>query len=180
MDPLKTKEELRLLIKEKAFIRKEVILSSGKKSDFYIDIRKISLDAKGNFLIANLMWEIIKNENVTAIGGPTIGADPIVSSVLYHAYTLSASIKGFLIRSNQKQHGMMNVIEGPGLSERDSVVLVDDVITTGGSLKAAIDVLEGAGIIVKKIVSVLDRGEEKKFDPQKYSFSSLFCLSDII
>jgi len=180
MDISQARQKLYNLIKKEALVKKKVVLASGKESSVYLDIRKVSLAAEGSVLIAQLMWEQIKDAACTAIGGPTIGADPIVGAVLYHSQREGRPLQGFIIRSAQKRHGMMNLVEGPSLAKGSSAVLVDDVVTTGGSLKAAIDILEKEGVRIEKILAVIDREEEKKFDPEKYAFSALFELSDFI
>lgn len=174
------RKELFDLIRRDAVVKKKVILASGKESTLYVDIRKVSLHPQGGALIAQLMWESVVAEKPDAVGGPTIGADPIVGALLYHSYLQKNPIKGFIIRSAQKKHGMMNLIEGPVLERGSSVILVDDVITTGGSLKTSIEIVEQAGIQVKKILCVIDRQEEKQFDVKRYPLSSLFLLSEFV
>lgn len=180
MDAKAARKQLCDLIKRDALVRKKVILASGKESSVYIDIRKVSLQSEGSFLIGQLIWDLIKNEQVKALGGPTIGADPIIAAVLCHAHLEHTPLNGFIIRTAQKKHGMMNIVEGPVLSARQPVVLVDDVVTTGGSLKNAIEMLEKDGVMIKRIVAVLDREEEKQFDTQRYRFSALLTLSELI
>lgn len=174
------RKELFDLILRDAVVKKKVVLASGKESTMYVDIRKVSLHPQGGALIAQMMWDAIVVDKPTAVGGPTIGADPIIGALLYHSHLQKNPIKGFIIRSAQKKHGMMNLIEGPVLEKGSSVILVDDVITTGGSLKTSIEIVEQAGIQVKRILCVIDRQEEKQFDVKRYPLSSLFLLSEFV
>lgn len=180
MDVKTARKQLCDLIKKDALVKKKVILASGKESSVYIDIRKVSLQSEGSYLIGRLIWDLIKDERIKALGGPTIGADPIIAAVLYHAHLEHVPLNGFIIRTAQKKHGMMNLVEGPVLSKQHPVVLVDDVVTTGGSLKNAIEMLEKDGITIKKIIAVLDREEEKQFDAKRYGFNALFTLSELL
>ncbi|MFH1772466.1 MAG: orotate phosphoribosyltransferase [Candidatus Omnitrophota bacterium] len=174
------KKELLKLIKKDAFFKKKVILSSGKTSNFYIDIRKISLTPQGIYLISHLFYDIIENGSITAIGGPTLGADPIVSGVCFVAYEKKMPLKGFLIRKNPKKHGSQRMIEGHALKRTDKVVIVDDVATSGGSLVKSIEVLRNEGIKVVKALTVIDRGEGAKVALAKLDcpLISLFNRSD--
>ena len=134
------KKELLVLLKKKAFLKKKVKLSSGRISNFYIDVRKVSLSPKGVYLISQLIFNLLKSKKITAIGGPTLGADPIVSGVCYLAYKSKKKLKGFLIRKLPKKHGRQKLIEGQVLVSGERVVIVDDVATSGSSLIKSIEV----------------------------------------
>ncbi|MBU1121362.1 MAG: orotate phosphoribosyltransferase [Candidatus Omnitrophota bacterium] len=176
------REKLLELIKKEAFIRKKVRLASGKMSDYYIDVRRVSLTAQGIYLISHLIWKDIENDNIDAIGGPTLGADPIVSGVCMAAYETKKNLKGFLIRKSPKQYGEKKMIEGAPLSPGDRVVIVDDVATSGGSLIKTIDVLRQENINVVKAVVVIDRqeGARENFSKIECPLISLFTKDDII
>lgn len=175
------KERLKKIILEKGIIFKEVILSSGKKSNFYIDCRIITLSSEGLYLVSKIIFEMIKNEDINAIGGLTLGADPIVSGVSLISYIEKKPIDAFIVRSVQKEHGMGKIIEG-NLKEGWNVVIVDDVATTGASILKAIDVVENYKCKIKKIICIVDREEGAKEEIRKkgYELISIFKKSDLL
>ena len=176
------KKELLVLLKKKAFLKKKVKLSSGRISNFYIDVRKVSLSPKGVYLISHLIFNLLRGRKATAIGGPTLGADPIVSGVCYLAYKNKKKLKGFLIRKSPKKHGRQKLIEGQVLVSGDKAVVVDDVATSGSSLIKAIEVLHKEKIKVVAVVSVVDReeGAREALEGYKCPFISLFTKSDFL
>jgi len=176
------KKELLALLKRKAFLKKRIKLSSGRISNFYIDVRKVSLSPKGVYLISHLIFNLLKPKKVTAIGGPTLGADPIVSGVCYLAYKREKKLKGFLIRKSPKKHGRQKLIEGQVLLPGERVVIVDDVATSGSSLIKAIEVLKKERIKVVAAVSVVDREEGAREALARHNcpLISLFAKSDFL
>lgn len=176
------KQELRSFIKKKAVLRKKIKLSSGRVSDFYIDLRKVSLSPKGVYLISHLIFNLIKRNEITAVGGPTLGADPIVSGVCYLAYKNNKKLKGFIIRKSPKKHGRQRLIEGEVLSSRDRVAIIDDVATSGYSLIKSIEVLKREKIKVAAAISVVDRqeGAEEALAAYRCPLISLFKKSDFL
>jgi len=176
------KKELLALLKKKAFLRKRIKLSSGRVSNFYIDVRKVSLSPKGVYLISHLIFDLLKSKKITAIGGPTLGADPIVSGVCYLAYKNKKKLKGFLIRKSPKKHGRQKLIEGPVLASGERVVIVDDVATSGVSLIKAIEVLKKRRIRIVAAVSVVDREEGAREALARYKcpLISLFTKRDFL
>ena len=175
-------KELLTLLKEKSFLKKKIKLSSGKISNFYIDVRKVSLSPEGVYLISHLIFNLLRNKKITAIGGPTLGADPIVSGVCYLAYKNKKKLKGFLVRKLPKKHGRQKLIEGQVLTSKDRVVIVDDVATSGSSLIKTIEVLKKEKIKVVAAVSVVDREEGATEALAKYGcpLISLFAKSDFL
>ena len=153
------KQQLLSLLKKDAFLKKRIKLSSGKISNFYIDIRKVSLSPKGIYLISNLVLGVVKSLKVDAIGGPTLGADPIVGGVCLLAYKKKIPLKGFLIRKTPKKHGRQRLIEGQVIKPYEKVVIVDDVATSGSSLIKSIKILQKEKIKVVGAVTVIDRQE---------------------
>lgn len=176
------KQQLLSLLKKEAFLKKRVKLSSGKISNFYIDVRKVSLSPKGVYLISHLVFGLIKNKSIQAIGGPTLGADPIVSGVCFLAHKNKRKLKGFLIRKSPKKHGSQKLIEGQILFPKDKVIIVDDVATSGSSLIKAIDVLRSMQIKVIKAVVVVDREEGAKENLLRLGcpLVSLFIKTDFL
>jgi orotate phosphoribosyltransferase len=169
------KEELKKLLFETGAVKTgEFILSSGKKSNLYIDCRKITLHPKGAKLIGKIILDKIKDLKVNAIGGLTLGADPITSAVV----TLS-DIPGFIVRKKEKEHGTKQKIEG--LIEKGwNVVIVEDVSTTGASALQAIEAVESIGAIVVKVISVVDREEGAAEAFKKYDFDPIFKKTDLL
>jgi len=137
-------------------------LSSGKISHYYLDGRLITLSVQGAYLVASIILELVKNKNIAAIGGPTLGADPIVGAIACLGHIKKMPVKTFIVRKVAKTHGMQRQIEGPALKKGESVVLVDDVATTGGSLIEAKAALDKLGVSVKKAIVIVDRGEGAK------------------
>jgi len=176
------KKELLALLRKNAVSRKRIKLSSGKFSNFYIDVRKVSLSPKGVYLISHLIFDLLRLKKITAIGGPTLGADPIVSGVCYLAYKNKKKLKGFLIRKLPKKHGRQKLIEGQVLIPGERVVIVDDVATSGSSLIKAIEVLKKERIRVVAAVSVVDREEGAREALARYNcpLISLFAKSDFL
>ncbi|UCD15875.1 MAG: orotate phosphoribosyltransferase [Candidatus Omnitrophota bacterium] len=176
------KKKLLELIKKEAFIKKRIRLASGKMSNYYIDVRRVSLTSQGLYLISHLIWEEIRGDNIDAIGGPTLGADPIVSGVCMVSYQNKKNLKGFLIRKAPKKYGRKKMIEGAKILPQDRVVIVDDVATSGGSLIKTIEVLRKEKINVVKAAVVIDRqeGAQANFSKIGCPLISLFTKSDII
>lgn len=167
-------ELLNLLKTQAAFKFGDFTLSSGKKSDFYVDCRKVTLHPQGAKLIGKLVLEKIQGLNVNAVGGLTMGADPIIGAVI----TLG-DLPGFIVRKKAKEHGTRQRIEGilqPGWR----VLIVEDVATTGGSALEAIQAAEEAGAKVVKVISVVDREEGARAALQDYSFDPIFKKSDLL
>jgi orotate phosphoribosyltransferase len=169
------KEELKKLLKETGAVKTgEFILSSGKKSNFYVDCRKVTLHPQGAKLIGKIILDKIKGIKVDAIGGLTLGADPITSAVV----TLS-DIPGFIVRKKAKEHGTQQRIEG--LIETGwNVVIVEDVATTGASALQAIEAAETVGAKVVKVIAVVDREEGAADALKAYDFDPIFKKSELV
>lgn len=143
-----------------ALVKGEVTLASGRKSDFYFDCRKVTLDQEGAHLAAEVMLEEIRKLGATAVGGMSIGADPLVSTIGSVAYAQGIELKLFYVRKEPKKHGMRRLIEGPGLEKNDKAVIVEDVTTSGGSaMKAVNAVRDEFGAEVLAVVTIVDRQE---------------------
>ncbi len=146
------------LIKEKAILRGNFTLSSGKKTDYYFDGRIITLSPAGAYLVGKRIFDLIRDMKVDAIGGPTLGADPIVAAVTLISHLEGKPIPAFIVRGEAKTHGTQKEIEG-NLPKGGRVVLVDDALTTGKSLLEAIAAVEKEGCRILKIIVLLDRQE---------------------
>jgi orotate phosphoribosyltransferase len=133
-------------------------LVSGGVSQFYFNCKKVTLDPEGQVLIGKLIFQAIRELNVQAIGGLTLGADPMAHAVAYTSWLEHQPIQAFVVRKQPKDHGIIAPIEGK-VQRGDRVVVVDDVITTGGSTLKAIDACRQAGLVVVKVVVLVDRQE---------------------
>ncbi len=174
------KTRLLELIKERALFLGERKLSSGKMSNYYIDGKLITCDPEGLYLTGKIILSMIGQEKIDAIGGMTIGADPIASAVAVLSHLEKCPVKAFIVRSAQKEHGMGKLIEGH-LQKGWSVVIVDDVVTTGGSVLKAIKAVEEAGAVVKKVIAIVDRfeGAREALAEKKIPLVSIFNRDDV-
>ena len=153
------KDQLFQILKEQAFFKGKFILSSGKESNFYLDARLVTLSAMGAYLTGRIILDMTKNDVIDAIGGPTLGADPMVGAVASLSYQAGKPIPTFIIRKQPKAHGKQQQVEGPLLKEGASVVIIDDVATTGKAFVESIEVLTKMKIKVLKAICIVDRGE---------------------
>ena len=153
-------------------------LTSGKKSSYYFDGRLLSLDPEGAFLISQAIIPLLEQAGAMAVGGTTLGADPMVAALALASHIKGRSIPAFIVRKESKTHGTKQNIEGP-LEPGINVAIVDDVCTTGGALFHAIDAAEEAGCSVVKVVSILDRNEGGSDEMRKrgYNFSTLLAAT---
>lgn len=176
------KSRLRRLLKKEALKRGRFVLSSGKLSNYYLDGRLITLSPEGAYLVASIILKMIKGEKIDALGGPTLGADPIVGAVACLSYIENRPIKTFIVRKSPKRHGMQHKIEGPKLKKGSRTILVDDVATTGGALIEAKQALEKIGVYVDKAIVVVDRTEGAKENLAKEGLrlESIFKINEII
>lgn len=164
-------------------LRGEFTLSSGKKSTYYIDGKITTLSAEGAWLVGLLMARALAKDDVRAIGGLTLGADPIVASVAAMSFQEGRPIQAFIVRKEPKSHGTSRWIEGPAIDRGTRVALVDDVITTGASvLKAAEHVVAESGAQVVKVLCVLDRleGGREAIEKAGYAFQPLVSIKDLV
>jgi orotate phosphoribosyltransferase len=153
------RHELHGLLAERAFRFGDFVLTSGRRSDFYFNGKQVTLEGRGLYLASALILERCRNLRVDAIGGLTLGADPIASGVAALSGADGEPLRAFIVRKEAKEHGTGVLIEGPPLSPGDRVMVVDDVITTGGSLLRAVDALEGTGVEIVEALAVVDREE---------------------
>ncbi|MDR1384132.1 MAG: orotate phosphoribosyltransferase [Planctomycetaceae bacterium] len=175
------RERLKELIKEKSLKFGDFTLASGKKAKYYLDGKQVVLDAEGAMLIGEGILELILEGGgiPEAVGGMAIGADPITASVITIAGTRGIPLKGCMVRKEAKDHGTQKFVEGP-VQSGDHIVVVEDVVTTGGSSLLAIERLEAAGLIVNEIIAIIDRmeGGRDAFTGRGYQFRSLFTIKD--
>jgi len=175
------KAKLKALLEKDAFKKGEFILSSGKKSNYYLDGRVITLTPEGAYLVAKIILEIIRDKKIAAVGGPTLGADPIVGAVAALAHLAQAPIKTFIVREAAKEHGTQRQIEGPQLKAGDRVVLVDDVATTGKALVEAKAALDNIKVEIDCAIVIVDRqeGAAENLANAGLKLESIFTKTDL-
>ena len=171
------------LILEVSFERKEVTLASGKKSNFYLDLRQTLMRPKGVSLAGRLVLDRLQSgPTIDAVGGMAVGAVPLVSAVLAAAANDPANVGllGFFVRKEAKKHGMGKQLEG-GFKAGQSVALVEDTTTTGGSTLDALDLVEAAGGKVARVICLVDRGEgaQEAFAKRGVELEALFHREDL-
>ena len=174
------RQRLRELILREGVRYGDVKLSKGGTSNYYIDCRMVTTHPEGVFLIAEVILDMIEEDRATAIGGPTLGADPIVGAVCYASHCRSRPLRGFIVRKATKEHGLQKMIEGH-VAKGDRVVVVEDVLTTGGSVMDAIREVEQAGGQVVRVIGVVDRlqGAREKFAAAGHRFTPIFTREDL-
>jgi orotate phosphoribosyltransferase len=176
------REQLKQLLRKKSLVIGEIILSSGTKSDYYLDCKLTTLDAEGAFLAGHAILELLQSNNIQpdAIGGLSMGADPLVTAVGVVSHIVGKPLPGFLVRKEAKKHGRMKQIEGIDKSVRN-VVIVDEVCTTGKSTQDAIDAAVAEGLNVIAVVSLVDREEGGSQELRaKYKYYSVFTASELL
>jgi len=177
------KARLLEVLRDKSYQKKKVILASGRESDFYIDCRQTALNAEGAYLIGRLMYGMLKQGmQVEGVGGPTLGADPIVTAISMTSYMDGNPVPAFIVRKEPKGHGTGQWIEGrKNLREGADVAVVEDVVTTGGSMIKAIERVKAEGFNVVRVLALVDR-EEGGMEAVKeagYDLEVLFTKRDI-
>lgn len=173
-------DQLKEIIRHDAVKFGKFTLSSGKESDLYVDLRKVTLNPVGASIIGSLISDIIKNRKVDAVGGMSVGADPIAVATSLAAYQEGREIMAFLVRKNQKTHGTGNVIEGP-IKPGQRAIVVEDVITTGASTISAIERIKEAGLEIELVVAIFDRceGGREAIEALGYEVRSLLTRHDL-
>ncbi len=141
---MKDREKLLNLLQTKALEIREVTLSSGNISNYYIDCKRVTLTPEGSYLTAKLMLDLIQPD-VSAVGGLTLGADPIVSSISVLSHIHGRNLSALIVRKEPKRHGTMKFLEGPVLEKDARIAIVEDVVTTGASILRAIDHITAEG-----------------------------------
>jgi orotate phosphoribosyltransferase len=167
------------LVRQLALALGDFRLASGKKSTYYLDCRKVTLDSAGANLIADGMLELLGSDLPDAVGGMAIGADPITAALITVAGRSGKRLRGFIVRKEAKQHGTGRDVEGP-VAPGDVVVVVEDVVTTGGSSLAAIEKAEAAGLKVRGVLAIIDRleGGRETLAARGYSLQTLLTIRD--
>lgn len=174
------REALIALIRETALEFGDFTLASGKQAHFYLDCRKVTLDSAGANLIAAGILERIGDDPPDAVGGMAIGADPITAAVITLAGVRGQSLKGFIVRKEAKGHGTLRAVEGP-VHPGQRAVIVEDVVTTGGSSLRAIEQVEQFGLRVEGVIAVVDRleGARRSLEQRGHRLRTLLTIEDL-
>ena len=175
------RDHLRRMLLERSMRFGEFVLSSGVTSNYYVDVRKTSLHPQGLQWISRLFWELLAPEGITAIGGLTMGAGPLVAGLMLHSAEVGHPLDGFLVRRGTKDHGTRGQVEG-NLAGHRRVAILDDVITSGESVLIAAEAAESYKAQVVRIVTVVDRnqGATQVFQQRGYPFTPLFTVDDLL
>jgi len=178
------KEKLKKIIIELSYEKRNVTLASGRQSDFYFDGKQTTLHPEGGYLTGKLFFEAIKDvEGVEGVGGLTLGADPIATATSIASYLAGKPVPGFIIRKEPKGHGTGAWLEGrKNLKPGAKVVIVEDVVTSGGSSIKAIKRAEEEGLVVLGVVTLVDReeGGRENIEAEGYWMKSIFTKAEIL
>lgn len=154
------KQKLIDLIRRLSYREGHFILASGKESSFYVDIKNMSLHPEGAKAIGQLTWQVVEAKQFSGVGGPTLGADPLATALSLTAFERGQTVPAFIIRKEPKKHGTSQWIEGrENLTPGGELLVVEDVVTTGGSSIKAIEKVRAEGFKVSTLLAVLDRNE---------------------
>lgn len=174
------KQVLLNLIVQHAYVEGDFVLSSGAKSTYYINCKQVTLKAEGALALGRLLFQLLP-KNTAAVAGLTLGADPMVSAVSVVSAYENQPIPALIIRKKPKGHGTKAYIEGPSLPEKAQIVVLEDVVTTGGSALTAVERLQDAGYEVTQILSLVDReqGGRELYQSKGIEFKALFSIQEI-
>lgn len=180
---LNNREVLLNILKTLSYEEGEFVLVSGKKSSFYIDAKETTLNPEGMYLVGDIMYRMVREiPDIEAVGGVSIGGDPLVCSTVLASFIAKDNLLGFLIRKEPKGHGKNLWIEGErNLKRGMHVVILEDVVTTGGSSLKAIESTEKEGYKVKAVIALLDRldGGKEMIESKGYIFKAIFTLNNL-
>jgi orotate phosphoribosyltransferase len=172
------RDELLTMIRELAVVHGEVILSSGQRADYYVDLRRVLLDGRAAPLAGQVMLDTTAELSFDAVGGLTLGADPVAAAMLHAAAARGRKLDAFVVRKSEKTHGLQRRIEGPDVAGR-RVLAVEDTSTTGGSVLTAVDALTEAGAQVVGVAVVVERGARQKIAERGLPYLAAYELSDL-
>ena len=172
------RDALRQQILDKAVVHGKVILSSGKEADYYVDLRRVTLDAQAAPLVGRVMLELTKDLDYDAVGGLTLGADPVATAMMHAAGAQGRMLDAFVVRKAEKQHGLQRRIEGPDVAGRN-VLAVEDTSTTGGSVLTAVEALREAGANVVGVAVIVERGAAGAVADAGLPYFAAYSLSDL-
>ena len=172
------RDELRQQIIDKAVVHGKVILSSGKEADYYVDLRRVTLDAQAAPIIGRVMLDLTKDLDFDAVGGLTLGADPVATAMLHAAAAQGRKLDAFVVRKAEKAHGLQRRIEGPDVKGR-RVLAVEDTSTTGGSVMTAVEALREAGAEVVAVAVIVERAAQPTIKAAGLDYLYAYNLPDL-
>ena len=175
---MSARESLKNEILNKAVVHGKVILSSGKEADYYVDLRRVTLDSVAAPLVGEVMLELTKDLDYEAVGGLTLGADPVATAMMHVAGQKGRKLDSFVVRKAEKAHGLQRRIEGPDVNGK-KVLAVEDTSTTGGSVLTAVEALKQAGAIVVAVAVIVERGAAPKVKEAGLEYRAAYQLSDL-
>lgn len=183
--PTFERDQLRRLIQDLAVVRGRVTLASGREADYYVDLRRVTLHHQagplvGRVLLAQLQAAGLGPPDIEAVGGLTMGADPVAAALLHAAAAQGEALDAFVVRATVKTHGLQRRIEGPDVAGR-KVVAVEDTSTTGGSVLTAVEALREAGADVKGVAVIVDRdtGARQRIEEAGLPYLAAYGLADL-
>ena len=175
---MSARESLKNEILNKAVVHGKVILSSGKEADYYVDLRRVTLDSVAAPLVGEVMLELTQDLDYEAVGGLTLGADPVATAMMHVAGQKGRKLDSFVVRKAEKAHGLQRRIEGPDVKGK-KVLAVEDTSTTGGSVLTAVEALKEAGAIVVAVAVIVERGAAPKVKEAGLEYRAAYQLSDL-
>jgi orotate phosphoribosyltransferase len=175
---MNSRQTLREEILKKAVVHGKVILSSGREADYYVDLRRITLDSVAAPLVGEVMLEVTKDWDFDAVGGLTLGADPVATAMMHVAASKGRKLDAFVVRKAEKAHGLQRRIEGPDVVGR-RVLAVEDTSTTGGSVMTAVEALREAGAIVVGVATIVERGAAPLLAENNLEYKYAYSLTDL-
>ncbi len=173
-----SRDALKSEILNKAVVHGKVILSSGKEADYYVDLRRVTLDAVAAPLVGEVMLDLTKDLDFDAVGGLTLGADPVATAMMHVAARSGRTLDSFVVRKAEKAHGLQRRIEGPDVKGR-RVLAVEDTSTTGGSVMTAVEALREAGAIVVAVAVIVERGAAPLIEQAGLEYRAAYQLADL-
>ncbi|MTE19836.1 orotate phosphoribosyltransferase [Streptomyces sp. TRM43335] len=172
------REKLLRQIQDKAVVHGRVTLSSGKEADYYVDLRRITLDAEAAPLVGQVLLDLTADVEYDAVGGLTLGADPVATAMLHAAAARGRKLDAFVVRKAGKAHGLQRRIEGPDVAGR-RVLAVEDTSTTGGSVLTAVEALREAGAEVVGVAVIVERGAAPAIEEAGLPYYQAYGLRDL-
>lgn len=172
------RDDLRKLIAELAVVHGRVVLSSGREADYYIDLRRVTLHHHAAPLVGSVMLDTVAGWDFDAVGGLTLGADPVAAAMLHAAAARGRALDAFVVRKSEKAHGLQRRVEGPDVSGR-RVLAVEDTSTTGGSVLTAVNALREVGADVVGVAVIVDRGAGEAVRAAGLEYRAAFSLDDL-
>ena len=165
-------------IRSKAVVHGRVVLSSGREADYYVDLRRVTLDGEAAPLVGEVMLDLARGIDFDAVGGLTLGADPVATAMLHAAAARGRRLDAFVVRKEGKAHGLQRRIEGPDVGGR-RVLAVEDTSTTGGSVLTAVDALREAGAEVVAVAVIVERGAAPAVRDAGLDYLAAYDLTDL-